>query len=317
MEHPIGSDAWDQVTGALRQQVHQHGALAPESAGDVDRERDLGPANFYEREVVETWDQPLQPLLQVPAGFLNGATRLVIIPHSAAHLIPWPVVAFRAGLRQPDGSEFPIRILPALGIVPRLRHRSRSTGQPVILGDPLGDLFHARREALDVAAAIGGSAKLGPAATKAALKEHLTTATIIHLATHAFFNSDSALDSGIVLADGIFKASDLLEHRLTADLVVLSACSTGMAKLLPGDELVGLAQSFLLAGAGALLVSLWPVDDPATATFMQDLYTAKKAGADTAEAVTTAMAQLRTQAHRHHAYYWGAFVLIGDLDDAT
>ena len=116
----------------------------------------------------------------------------------------------------------------------------------------------------------------------------------------------------MVLSDGILTARELLSRRLDADLIVLSACQTGLPHILRGDELVGLMQSFLLAGARALLVSLWPIDDAATATFMRTLYDSRKAGADTPEAMTRAMAQVRSQPQLSHPYYWGAFIFVGD-----
>jgi CHAT domain-containing protein len=106
----------------------------------------------------------------------------------------------------------------------------------------------------------------------------------------------------------------VLEHRLHADLLVLSACESGQASTLGGKELAGLSQAFFQAGVRSLLVSLWRVSDPATAALMRAFYAARKAGADKAQALRQAMTQLQHDPRWTHPYYWGAFVLMGDWD---
>jgi CHAT domain-containing protein len=98
------------------------------------------------------------------------------------------------------------------------------------------------------------------------------------------------------------------------DLVVLSACESGSAVPLGGEELAGLGQAFFQAGAQSLLISLWRVSDPATATLMQSFYAARQTGADKALALRQAQTQVQQESHWRHPYYWGAFVLLGDWD---
>ena len=78
-----------------------------------------------------------------------------------------------------------------------------------------------------------------------------------------------------------------------------------------GDELAGLAQAFLQAGVRSLLVSLWEVNDPATASLMTTFYEILRAGADKAQALRQAMTRIETEAKWTHPYDWGAFVLLG------
>ena len=85
--------------------------------------------------------------------------------------------------------------------------------------------------------------------------------------------------SALHLADGWLTARDAYDLRLRCSLVTLSACETGINAVTPGDELLGLVRGFLAAGAPALLVSLWPVDDATTVQFMSHFYTAWLAGA--------------------------------------
>ena len=173
---------------------------------------------------------------------------------------------------------------------------------------------HAEVEANAVAERFGTKPLLGAAATKSAVLTRLTEATLIHLATHAFFDADNPLESGIVLADGVLTAREVLQHRLQADLLVLSACESGQVGSLGGEELAGLSQAFLQAGVRSLLVSLWRVNDPATAALMQAFYTARQAGADKALALRQAMTQIQQDPRWTHPYYWGAFVLMGDWE---
>jgi CHAT domain-containing protein len=93
------------------------------------------------------------------------------------------------------------------------------------------------------------------------------------------------------------------------DLIVLSACETGINAITPGDELLGLVRGFLAAGAPALLVSLWPVDDATTVQFMSHFYTTWLAGASLAQAHRTAQRALLAQSP--HPFYWSPFVLYG------
>ncbi|HYP54564.1 MAG TPA: CHAT domain-containing protein, partial [Pyrinomonadaceae bacterium] len=89
----------------------------------------------------------------------------------------------------------------------------------------------------------------------------------------------------------------------------LSACETGVSAVAPGDELIGLARGFFAAGAHSLVLSLWTVDDEATADLMTDFYTRLRAGDSPAAALRAA--QLRQLARRPHPFFWSPFVLLG------
>jgi hypothetical protein len=94
---------------------------------------------------------------------------------------------------------------------------------------------------------------------------------------------------------------------------VLSACETGVAEPLGGEELAGISQAFMPAGARSMLVSLWEVDDEATRAFMSAFYAAYNKGMDKASAARSAMIATRQQAGAD-PYHWGAFALIGDWE---
>jgi len=263
----------------------------------------------------ETWDQALRPLLTYVQRHLAGIERLILAPAGNGHLLPWSVLMERVGWRTPADQPMPLVTLPALGVLSRLRGRPQAhVGPALVVGNPIGDLPYAEDEARKVAARFGTAPLLGSAVTKEAILSRLAEASLIHLATHAFFDYNNPLESGIVLADGVLTAREVLQHRLHADLLVLSACESGQVGSLGGEELAGLSQAFLQAGVRSLLVSLWRVNDPVTAALMQAFYTARQDGADKALALRQAMTQIQRDPRWTHPYYWGAFVLLGDWD---
>jgi CHAT domain/Tetratricopeptide repeat len=263
----------------------------------------------------QTWDRPLLPLLTEAQHHLEGVERLLLAPAGHGHLLPWAVLVERAGWHTSAGQPMSLVTLPALGILPRLRQRPHAPpGPALVIGNPRGDLPYAEDEANAVAERFGTKPLLGASATKSAVLTRLPEATLIHLATHAFFDGNNPLESGIILSEGVLTAREVLQHRLHADLLVLSACESGQVGSLGGEELAGLSQAFLQTGVRSLLVSLWKVNDPATAALMQAFYTARQAGADKALALRQAMTQIQQDPRWSHPYYWGAFVLVGDWD---
>ena len=291
---PLDYVGWDDLYQRFLHEVHLY-----------DRRRPLG----------ETWEDSLRPLLDQAKDHLEGVERLVLVPEKYEYVLPWGVLTEHAGWRTPLGQPLPLVVLPALGVLPRLqRHPHVRTGPALVVGNPTGDLPYAEEEANTVAPLLGISPLLGATATKATVLARLEQASLIHLATHAFFDPDVPLEAGIVLADGILTAREVLEHRLHADLLVLSACESGQASTLGGEELAGLSQAFFQAGVRSLLVSLWRVNDPATAVLMRAFYAARQAGVDKAQALRQAMTELQQDPRWTHPHYWGAFVFLGDWD---
>ena len=113
--------------------------------------------------------------------------------------------------------------------------------------------------------------------------------------------------------DGLLRARDLHRLRLSADLVVLSACRTALGQEIRGEGLVGLADGFFAAGANHLVVSLWDVDDRATTELMTRFYRhLLLGGRSPAAALRHAQRELREQAEWRSPAYWAAFVAVGD-----
>jgi Uncharacterized protein conserved in bacteria len=109
----------------------------------------------------------------------------------------------------------------------------------------------------------------------------------------------------------------VLQQDLSYELVTLSACETGRAKVAADEELIGIGRGFLYAGAGALLLSLWSVPDISTASLMERMYSALREGASKAAALREAQRAILAENRNLHPAYWGAFQLIGDDSPLT
>ena len=135
---------------------------------------------------------------------------------------------------------------------------------------------------------------------------------ILHLATHGYLNSDKSGRSFIAMSDGPLYADDLYNemYLLRSDLVVLSACQTGLGDF-GKDSPLSLANSFLLGGANSVISSLWSVDDEATSEFMIAFYTRLKEGYDAAQSLFYAQSKIRSIAKWRNPYFWAGFKLTG------
>src|SRR5262249_52970048 len=95
---------------------------------------------------------------------------------------------------------------------------------------------------------------LGAEATQSNVLAHAASASILHIASHAHFRTDNAMFSSIELSDSSLSLFDVYRLKMSAKLVVLSGCSTGISNVLPGDELFGFARGFLYSGVPSVMV---------------------------------------------------------------
>ena len=160
------------------------------------------------------------------------------------------------------------------------------------------------------------------ASRAAATSAELSQYRIIHFATHGLLNSQHPELSGVVLSlvdaqgkpqDGFLRAHEIYNLRLPAELVVLSACQTGLGKEIKGEGLVGLTRGFMYAGTARVMASLWKVDDRATAVLMKNFYQGMvKDGLRPAAALRAAQVAMWKQKRWQEPYYWAAFALQGE-----
>lgn len=140
----------------------------------------------------------------------------------------------------------------------------------------------------------------------------------LHFATHALVSESEPRSSSLVLTldedpseDGLLQVHEVFNLELRSDLVVLSACETGLGRGVRGEGLVGLARAFFYAGASSLVVSLWQVHDRSTADLMVRFYRHLFGGKDKAVALREAKLALLADPRRAHPYHWAPFVLLG------
>ncbi len=144
----------------------------------------------------------------------------------------------------------------------------------------------------------------------------------LHFATHGLLDSERPGLSALVLSlvdeqgrpqDGFLRAHEIYNLKLPADLVVLSACQTGLGKEIKGEGLVGLTRGFMYAGAARVVVSLWNVNDKATSELMAKFYRKMlKEGQRPAAALRSAQVEMWRQQQWQSPYFWAAFVLQGE-----
>ena len=142
--------------------------------------------------------------------------------------------------------------------------------------ESLSSLPGAETEAQAIADILKTTPIIGQAATETSIINQMQQSRLIHLATHGLFDEHQGLQSSLALStsdnsEGFLTAEEILDLKLNAELVVLSACNTGRGTI-TGDGVVGLSRSFLLAGAQSTMVSLWYVPDLPTSALMTDFY---------------------------------------------
>jgi CHAT domain-containing protein/Tfp pilus assembly protein PilF len=319
-----GRQALEETVGRYRRLIRQ----PPVRPGAVDEVPAQGRA-LYRR-------------LLAPFGpRLDGARRLVVVPDGALHYLPFEslVASVRAGRPRYLLETHDVTYAPSASVLARLgrepggaRLALLAYGAPDLGGRParaatrggtFAPLSHARQEVLSIARLFPAESRkvqLGAGATESAFKrEDLAQYRILHLATHGLIDDRAPSRSGLLLApgdggeDGLLQGTEILDLKLDADMVVLSACGSGLGKLVRGEGLVGLSRAFFYAGTRSLVVSLWNVDDASTAEVMKAFYRRLSRGKGRAEALREAKRDLLRSDRPlyHHPYYWAPLVLVG------
>ena len=185
-----------------------------------------------------------------------------------------------------------------------------------------------RQEAEQILALVPATNRLQAfdfAASRAAVTSpELSHYHIVHFATHGILNSKQPALSGVVLSlvddqgtpqNGFLRLHDIFNLTLPADLVVLSACETGLGEDVKGEGLIGLTRGFMYAGSPRVVVSLWSVDDEATAQLMTTFYkNMLHEGLKPAAALRAAQRAMWQHPRWQAPFYWAAFTLQGEWD---
>jgi CHAT domain-containing protein len=278
-----------------------------------------------------------------------SADRILIVPHG-----PLAGLSF-AALQDAEGrylvEDHTLSYAPAVSVVISSASAAACcagatrllVGSPRVLPHASGNerlqpLPGARRELAAVGGVLGPDRVVrleGTGASEAGLRTQLGSAAIVHLATHGVMLDDAPLDSYLALDasgaradgpdDGRLTAREVYDLELHADLVVLSACRTGLGKA-SGDGLLGFARAFFYAGAGSVVATLWDVADEPAARLMPMFYRSLAITGDPSRALRAAQLSLLADLRRgrvvvrgrrgqvplpDHPSLWASFVVMG------
>ncbi|NJL75687.1 MAG: CHAT domain-containing protein [Saprospiraceae bacterium] len=184
---------------------------------------------------------------------------------------------------------------------------------PVFTGDH--QLRYSQDEVERIQKEAKGKIFLQEQATQANFREMAGQYKILHLSTHAIADRENPLLSKIYFHDQHLTIAEIYNLQITAHLVVLSACETGIGEMKRGEGLFSLARAFLYAGCPSLVASLWKVEEHKSSEVMQYFYHHLLRGESTAKALQLAQCQYLSQVSAKqaaHPFYWSAFTVIGD-----
>lgn len=256
-----------------------------------------------ERHLRSLYDLLLRPIEQT-----IGRRRLVIVPHRTLHYLPFQALH--------DGTSYLIErrevsYAPSAIVFQQcLRRDVPSLSKALLLGVADEQTPRVRDEIEALIPLFPNTvALLDQEATLEALRMQAPQADVLHLACHGQFRPDNPLFSSLRLGNGWLTVRDAYTLNLRCALVVLSACETGVSAVAPGDELIGLARGFLAAGSPSLVISLWTVDDDATAQLMTTFY--EHLRAEESPVAALRQAQLQMMETNAHPFFWAPFVLVG------
>ncbi len=264
---------------------------------------DSGPGRrlLRDRLLAHLFDQliaPVEPLL-------HDRALLYLIPHGPLHSVPF------MALRSSAGDHLLRREGPAIALAPSATILIRNClGRPAGQGEGLcalgyndeGDeaLRYAEAEARHVARLAGGQAWTGREPKRPRLIAAGRRARWLHIAGHAIYDPYDPLGSALRIGqDDTLSARAIMETlEIGADLVTLSACTSGVTHVVPGDELLGLQRAFLYAGAPAVVCTLWEAADLVALLVMDHFYADLRRGRAPAEALRDAQVAVRAMTGR-------------------
>ena len=276
----------------------------------------------------------LYKLLLYPVRQHIAGSQVVIVPDGPLALVPFAALVDENG-RYVAESGARIRLVPSLAVGHIISKRPRNPiRKALIIGDPHvhkilkdGEIVPVPRipSAVKEAELIGRVLHCKPLTGRKATKEeflrNIESADLIHIAAHGDAERGEILlaspsgtdeDQAVPVDEVMLKMSDLETGRIRAQLVVLTSCYSARGKV-QGEGVVGMARAFLGAGARAVLVALWAVDDEVTYYMIGIFYEGLEQGKSASEALSDAMKVVRESQDRfRHPRFWAPFILLGD-----
>jgi CHAT domain-containing protein len=281
------------------------------------------------------YDEVLGPLQDV----IHGKTELTIVPDGVLWDLPFQ--ALKSPANRYVIEDAAVSYAPSVTVlreVMRVRRTARAPSTLLAMGNPISSPGAERREKLTrggpleslpeaeaevkrLAEIYGASSRVwvGEDAREDRWKAEAPHYRIVHLAAHGVLDNSSPLYSYLALApskdgkeDGLLEAWEIMNMRLQADLVILSACETARGRVAPGEGIVGLSWALFVAGTPATLVSQWKIESASSTSLMIGFHEQWHAGVSKARALQLASLQmLHTQASAH-PFYWAGYILVGD-----
>lgn len=315
---------------ALRRQLSE---LSPLFDSDEPRTRFLNPelADFSLPPARALYDTLLAPVEE----WLPENAELIIVPDDFLFYLPFELL-----VAETEGAEhrydfsaatfvverYAVSYAPSASVLdPALQRPRRFERGVLAFGNPAFDpaleeqppLPSSEREVEAIEAAFAGyenSVLTGDEATEAAFAREAARYGVLHFATHFTSDDRQPLYSQILLADDVLQTYEIFDAELNAELAVLSACNTGLGKLAKGEGLIGISRAFLYAGVPSLVVSLWSVDDDATARIMESFYEHLRSGTSKKQALRRAKLDYleAVEGDARDPFYWAPFILSGN-----
>ena len=270
---------------------------------------------------MEEIQQELYKILISPVEEYLDSKKIGIVPYGILNYLPFQALH--------DGEQYllekySVSYIPSLSVLEFItKKESKKTPAIIAFGNPdLGDrkfdLPAAEKEVNTIRGLFPNTLVLKRrTANEASAKSMIREYDIIHFACHGEYVAEAPLASCIHLApgngeDGRLSADEIFDMDIHADLVVTSACQTGIGSIGKGDEIVGLTRAFIYAGANSVFASLWSISDEATAILMRDFYSNIRSH-DKAEALRKAQLKMLRSDKYSNPFYWAAFNLTGGI----
>jgi CHAT domain-containing protein/tetratricopeptide (TPR) repeat protein len=250
----------------------------------------------------------LHQLLFAPIAERVTGQKLIFIPFDLLHNVPFQALY--------DGESYLLdrhetAYAPSARLLALCARKPQLSGERALIFGAADEIAPQINEEINAIRRLFPSARCftAEAADSHALLKHLPASDIVHIASHAVFRQDNPMFSAFRLADTWLNFFDVSALSVPSSLITLSGCSTGANRIYAGDEILGLVRGFLSAGAAALVVSLWAVNDPATARLMTLFYEHLQQGLAPRPALRRAELEIREAFN--HPYYWAPFIFIG------
>jgi CHAT domain-containing protein len=277
----------------------------------------------------ETAGDRLYQLLLAPAmSSLAGRSRIIVTPDGALHRLNFETLPVDGPRRHYLIEDLEVQVAPSLALLAETRRRADDSPKLLLVGNPtprapeFPALSYASAEMTAIAkhfppdqVTAFHADRASPASYQQAGPDRFT---MIHFTAHATANTDSPLDSAVILSgpETAYKlyARDIVANTakpLGADLVTVSACRSAGERTYSGEGLIGFAWAFLRAGAQRVVAGLWDVDDRSTAELMDRFYDGIADRERPANALRQAKLFLIAQGgNSAKPYYWGAFQMF-------